>query len=166
MGNKKICAVTGKDIWDIGNGTSETYYKNVDIKLTLAQRILELIQGGVTDFLCNAEHGFPLWAAEIILSHRNLEGLPPFRLHLVMPHENQAEEWDDDVHERLYSVHEQSDAALILYRQYRDDCYENSERFMIDHCDVLLTDDTRTFAAQYAELHGKPILVCEKLERI
>ena len=162
MRNKIICAVTGKSIESIGNGRSETYYKNVDIKWAITEKVGELIEGGVTDFLCNAEYGFPLWACEIILSLRDIrkiQGLPAPRLHLVMSHEEQAADWDDDVHERFYTVHEKADKVLILHRQYCDDCHERSERFMIDQCDFLYTDSDEDFAWQYAWLHEKPTVI-------
>jgi len=165
MENKLICAVTGKNIFEIGNGQSETNYKNMEIKRSIAKKVTELIESGVTDFLCNAEQGFPLWASEIILNLRDArikQGLSSFRLHIVMPHEEQANDWNDDVHERFFSVHENADEVLILHRRFNKDCYENCERFMIDQCDVLFTDDESYFAAQYAELHNKRIVVCKE----
>jgi uncharacterized phage-like protein YoqJ len=166
MKRKIICAITGKNIWGIGNGLSETYYKNADIKLSVMQKISEFIKIGVTDFLCNGEYGFPLWAAEIILSLRDKQGFSAVKLHLIMPYELQGSDWSDDVHERFYDVHRKADSVLRLYRQFHDKCYENSERIMIDLCDFLFTDDEYNFASQYAELHNKPSVVCEKLERI
>ena len=56
--------------------------------------------------MLNAEYGFSLWAAEILLGLRDIrlqQGLPSFRLHIVMPHEEQAADWSDDVHERFLS---------------------------------------------------------------
>ena len=169
MKNKMICAITGRNIVQIGNGQSETYYKNINIKKAIAENMTELIEAGVTDFMCNAEYGFPLWACEILLALQKVriqQGLSVFRLHIVMPHETQADDYSDEVHERFYEVHAKADAVLVLYRQYREDCYRNCERFMIDHCDVLFTDDEDAFAAQYAEIHGKSFVICGELERI
>ena len=167
--NKLICAVTGRNIDEIGNGRSDTCYKNTDIKRAIFRKITELIEGGVTDFLCNAELGFSLWACEIIIKLRDVriqQGLFAPRLHIVMPHEEQANDYSDDEHERLFAVHEKADEVLILHRQYRPDCFERSERFIIDQCDVLFTDNDVMFAPQYAELHKKQTVICEVLERI
>ena len=60
MNNKVICAVAGRDVHEIGNGYSESYYKNVDIKLSIVEEASRLIASGVTDFLLNAEYGFGL----------------------------------------------------------------------------------------------------------
>ena len=169
MNNKIICALTGKNIWQIGNGQSEAYYKNVNIKLSIIEKVSELIAGGVTDFLLNAEYGFPLWAAEILISLRDIriqQGINSFRVYIVMPHEKQAADWNDDIHERFYNVHEKADDVLILYKHYRDDCYEKCERFMIDQCNFLLTDDETAFATQYATIHNKPIVICEQLTHV
>jgi uncharacterized phage-like protein YoqJ len=161
--------VTGKNIFQIGNGQSETYYKTVDIKYAIYERVAEFAESGVTDFLCNAEYGFPLWACEILIALRDIReqhGLSSFRVHIIKPYEEQGWDWSDDVHERFSEVHEKADAVLLLHRHYRDDCHERSERFMIDNCDFLFCDDENHFAAQYAELHNKPFTVCGKLERI
>jgi len=169
MKKKIICAVAGKNIKELGNGKSETYYKNLNIKLSIMERISELITNGVTDFLCNAEYGFNLWTAEIILTLRDMriqQGLGAVRLHIVQPYEEQAAEWSDDIHERYYAVCEKADSVFMLYTQFRDDCYEKCDRFMIDNCDILFTDDENAFAAQYAEIHDKPLYLFKELERI
>ncbi|MCL1904205.1 MAG: DUF1273 domain-containing protein [Oscillospiraceae bacterium] len=164
MENKIKCAVTGKNIFEIGNGQSETYYKNVEIKRSIYKQISELSDSGITDFMCNAEYGFPLWACEIIIKLREIhkrQSLSLLRLHIVKPHEEQGHDWSDEVHERFCAIHEKSDKVSLLYRHFREDCYKNSERIMIDNCDILLTDDENTFAAQYAELHGKKFIICK-----
>jgi uncharacterized phage-like protein YoqJ len=168
MERKIICAVTGKNINDIGNGQNESYYKNVDIKLSIIHKISELIESGVTDFICNAVHGFPLWCCESIIALRNNrvnKGLRNIRLHIIMPHEEVANDYSETVHERFYQVHEAADSVLVLNRRFNDKCFENSERFIIDNSDFLFTDDENDFAAQYAWLHGKECIVCEKLVR-
>ena len=167
MRNQIICAISGKNIEQIGNGRSETYYKNEDIKLSISQNISEFIENGVTDFLCNCEYGFPLWAVEHLISLRNIrmqQDLRAFRLHIVVPHERQASDWSDDIHERYFDVIDNADSVLQLYRQYRDDCYENCERFMIGCCDFVFTDDENDFAAQYAQIHDKSFVVCKVLQ--
>ena len=165
MGNKMICAVIGRNIDEIGNGRSETYYKNVYIKHTIAEKITELADGGVTDFICNAEYGFSFWFCEIGIPIRDIRkqhGLSTFRIHIVMPYEEQASQWSDDIHERFYDINEKADEVLILHRRFHKDCYRNSERFMIDNSDFLFTDDENYFAGQYAELHNKQIEVLER----
>lgn len=102
MNNQIICSVIGKNIIEIGNGFSETHYKNIDIKHSIYANVSRLIESGVTDFMLNAEYGFSLWAAIILLKLRDVrvqQGLPAFRVHITSPWENQASEWADDVHE-------------------------------------------------------------------
>ena len=168
MTNKIICAVAGRDVHEIGNGYSESYYKNIDIKLSIIEEASRLVASGVTDFLLNAEYGFGLWAAEALLGLRDIrqqQGLPAFRVHTFMPWEEQAADWSDDVHERFYAVHERADESWIMHPRYSENCRENCERLMIDNAHILFTDDEDYFPAQYAELHGKPIHLCKALER-
>lgn len=156
MNNKIICAVTGRNIWEIGNGLSETYYKNVDIKRAITKEISKFIKDGITDFILNAERCFSLWAAEAIIVLRDIrieQGRPAPRVHIVIPYEAYGSDFDDDTHDKLYEICEESDAVLTLYRREQDKCHENCKRFIIDNCDFLFTDDENYFAAQYAELH-------------
>ena len=136
----------------------------MDIKLSIVEKISELIESGVTDFMLIPEHGFTLWVAEIIIGLRDIriqQGLSAARLHIVIPYEEHGSELDDNTHKKLYNVYDKSDAVLTLYRRWHDKCHENCERFIIDKSDLLFTDDETYFAGQYAELHKKPIVVCK-----
>ena len=158
---KMICAITSKITTNTEN---EAFYINVDVKLAIMEKISELLAIGITDFITNAENGMALYAAEIIIALRDIriqQGMSAFRLHVVAPCETHACEWDDEAHEKYYKVHEDAGEVLLLYRQCHDKCYENCERFIIDQCDILLCDDENEFAAQYATIHDKGIVICK-----
>lgn len=165
---KIICAIVGRGIADIGNGNSETYYKNIEIKQAILEKVSELIEDGVTDFLLSAEYGFPMWAGEILLGLREVrlqQGLSSFRLHVCMPWEGQASAWADDIHERLYAIHSKADTVHIVCSKYRDECYISCDYFMTAKCHILLTDEIDNEAVGYAKLlrSQAKIVVCDSL---
>ncbi|MGN1415702.1 MAG: SLOG family protein [Oscillospiraceae bacterium] len=101
------------------------------LKLILLNEIWKLYIKGVTDFYVNCERGIPLWAAEIICS---LKMYNKIALHIVVPHENQAEDWTDDQHERYFQVHSKADSVEIISSQKYTGCYEDADRHMAEHC--------------------------------
>jgi len=166
MDNKVICTITGKTYEEIGNGRTEIYYRNADIKFAINEKIRKMVENGVTDFISNAEYGFSLWACEYIISFRDYcieQGLEPVRLHIVRVYEGQPFKWEHDIQDRFFSVLDEADSEMTLFRQYSKDCYQKSERFMIDCSNTLLTDDVGNFATQYAGLHEKPYLICDEV---
>lgn len=166
MEYKNICAIIGRSYEEIGNGRTEIFSTNADYILSIREKIRKLAENGVTDFICNAEYGFSLWAAEYIISLRDYrieQGLSVFRLHIVRVYEGQPFKWEHDIQDRFFNMLDESDSEMTLFKHFREDCYEKSERFMIDCSNMLLTDDTGNFAAQYAGLHGKPFLICDEV---
>lgn len=101
------------------------------LKLLLLNEIWKLYIKGVSDFYVNCERGIPLWAAEIICA---LKMYNKIALHIVVPHENQAEDWNDDLHERYFKVHSKADSVEIITAHKNGSCYDDAERVMAEHC--------------------------------
>ena len=164
MNDKIICAVTGRSYEEIGNGRTEIYSENADIKFSICERIDKLVRNGVTDFICHAEYGFPLWAAEYIIElrdRRKEQGLSPINLCVIRVYEGQPFGWGYDIQDRYFSVLDDADFERYFSNALGKDSYMKCEKLMIDCCHFLLTDLRDSFAVQYAELHAKPIVFCE-----
>ena len=162
MEGNKLCSVAGKSIFFMDYGLDEKYYKYIDMKLAISKKLSELIGLGVDGFICSAEYGFPLWVCEILLGMRSFNKA---KLFIVMPFEEQAVKWTDEVRERFYDVHANADEVKMIRRQYHEDCYRICDKIIVDKGDMLLTDDLGGFAAQYAEISGKPVNTYEALSR-
>jgi uncharacterized phage-like protein YoqJ len=158
--SNKICTITGKSIFEMEYGLDEKYQKYIDFKLIIAQSLSRLIAERVTRFICSAEYGIPLWCAEILIG---MQGFNSSQLLIVTPFENQAVKWTDEARERYYNVHAAADNVKFISRQYHEDCYRICEKVMVDKGDMLLTDNKGGFAAQYAEITGKPVISFEQL---
>ena len=154
MENQIYCAITGT--------TTTAYSPNAEAREAVAKTLREQIRDGVTDYLCNAGQGFPLWVCEILIDIRDTRihhHLNAPQVHLVMPNERQADDYDDETHERFFDVHAKADTVTILSEEYQDNPLENSERFMIDGCDFLFTDDEDGFGARFAAEDSVQVVV-------
>jgi uncharacterized phage-like protein YoqJ len=155
MKNQIYCAITGT--------TTEAYSPNAEMREAVSKTLKEQIRDGVTDYLCNAEQGFPLWICEILIDIRDTRlshSLSAPQLHLIMPNERQADDYDDETHERFFDVHAKVDTVTMLPEDYQDNPLENSERFMVDGCDFLFTDDKSGFGARFAAEENVRVVVC------
>ena len=106
-----------------------------DIKEKLREIIWGLYCNGYDSFYLNCEYGIPLWSAEIICALKKYNDI---ELNIVMPYEEQANDWYEDQRERYFSVHSLADDVYMLTKQYYDDCYDDTEEYMIDQSDLLL----------------------------
>ena len=125
------CAIIAKSLVDTGliNEYEPPYSK---IKEQLRDTIWELYCSGYTEFYSNCEYGVPLWAAEIIIA---LKMYNDIKLHIAMPHEEQATRWAEEYRDRFFTVHEKADTVKIISTHYTEDCYEKAERYMSDASD-------------------------------
>ena len=149
------CAVAGKTVFELPFGMDEGHPNCIALKLRLTNRIGELHIYGVTDFYCNCEYGVGLWAAEIVTAMKNTTDI---RLNVVMPYENQASRYSNEVRDRFFYLHSKANSVVILHTQYCEDCYRDADIYMVDNSDVLLVDDFSSFIARYAAGRGMRVV--------
>ena len=130
------CAIIAKALVNTGfiNEYEQPYIR---IKNELRDTIWKLFCEGYTEFYSNCEYGVSLWAAEIVIA---LKMYNDIKLHIVMPHEEQATQWPEEYRERFFTAHEKADTVTIRLNHYTEDCYEKAERYMRERADrcVLL----------------------------
>ncbi|MFT3952079.1 MAG: SLOG family protein [Oscillospiraceae bacterium] len=146
-GSFVFCTISGRTVNDLPFGMDEKHPGCIQTKLMLANRIIEMIAYGVTDYFCNCEYGIPIWAAELILKMKSHHGI---RLHIVMPHEEQASQWSDDVRERFFHIHETADSVKLISTFYHKNCYRQVDEYMADNSQLVFTDDRESLIAAYA----------------
>jgi len=154
----KTCAIIGNPILKMG--LYKGRYKNDDFKLLIEKSLSDLIENGVTEFICNTERGFALRTAEIIIS---MQGINKPKLHIISPFEEQSKKWSKSFRESYYNVHAQADTVKIMTTSYKEDCYRICDKAIIDKCDMLFTDNVDCFAAQYADTNNKPVIILKDL---
>lgn len=105
-----------------------------EIKKRLRKAVTELIMNGYNTFYVNCEYGVPLWAAEIICELRLYNKI---KLNIVMPYEEQAAGWSDDISERFFDIHASADRVFMVNPKYYDGVYEAADKIMICQSDLV-----------------------------
>ena len=150
------CAVSGSSVWELPYGMDEQHPDCLALKVAITEELSSLYSMGVTDFVCNAEYGVPLWTAEAIVAMRNLWE-NPVRIHLFMPHEGQANLWNDDARERFFNLHAAADSVTTLNRQFHENCYRETDEYMMKRSIMLLTDGGNEYMTEYAKSLNKHV---------
>lgn len=114
----------------------ETHPDCLCLKQRLQTEITKLIYEGVTTFLTGMALGVDTWAAEIVLEEKQQH--PALRLVAVIPCETQASKWSGTQRDRYYNILSQCDEEVYVSRRYTSGCMFARNRYLVDHCDILL----------------------------
>ena len=130
------CAFTGHRPHKFPWRYNEADERCIALKSALAKQIAALVKGGVTDFFSGGADGVDCWAALIVLDLRKKN--PALNLHLILPHEGQADKWSDSAQERYHSILGQADSVNYVSHDYYDGCMLDRNRRPVDAADLLL----------------------------
>lgn len=124
-----------------------------------------MVDAGVTDFYSGGADGTDCWAALIVLKLR--EKNSALKLHLILPHEGQADRWSDPAQERYRSILEQADSVEYVSREYYEGCMLDRNHRLVEAAGVLLAvynGERRGGTAatvRYARKLGKKIIILD-----
>ena len=161
------CAVLGQPVMRFPWGFDEEDCRCGQMKLALMQRILELRQQGVTQFLVACDCGVGLYAAETVNLLRENDG--ELQLVCVPPYEEQAAKWAPYLRERYFDMLSRCTHIEPLGTRQQPDAQYLAYRQIIDHADVVLTVFNGTVpsgnapedrALAYVEEKKKPQVTC------
>lgn len=133
---RNSCAFTGHRPHKFPWRYDEADNRCVALKAALAAQITALAEAGVTDFYSGGADGVDCWAALIVLELRKKN--PALNLHLILPHEGQADKWSDSAQERYRFILSQADSVDYVSHDYYDGCMLNRNRRLVDAADLLL----------------------------
>lgn len=157
------CAVLGQPVMRFPWGFDEEDSRCGQMKLALTQKIMELRQLGVTQFLVACDCGVGLYAAEAVnLLRENDDDL---WLICVPPHEEQATKWAPYLRERYFDMLLKCTHIEPLAALPQPDAQYLAYCRIIDWADVVLTvyddaaqsgDTPEDRAITYAKRQKKP----------
>lgn len=162
---KHRCAVIGQPPMRFPWGFDEEDTQCRQMKLELAQCIMELRQCGVMEFQVACDPGVGLYAAEIVNALR--ENSLAVRLACVIPHEEQATKWTPQLRERYFNMlsasaeldcidfHDQPNAQLLAYRRI----VKQSDMLLAVYDLELASDSAEDKAMAYALALGRPVML-------
>lgn len=130
------CAFTGHRPHKFPWKHNEDDERCVALKAFLTEQITALTDTGMTDFYSGGADGVDCWAALIVLDLRKKN--PALNLHLILPHEGQADKWSDSAQERYRFILSQADSLEYVSHDYYDGCMLDRNHRLVDVADVLL----------------------------
>ena len=158
------CAVLGQPPMRFPWGFDEEDSGCQNLKMELAQKIMELRQRGVTRFAVVADCGVGLYAGECINALRQTDN--ELMLFVVTPHEEQATKWTPDLRNRYFKLPEDCTLMEAASLHKTPTCEYDAYRKIIDHADMILAaydpatarGDAVDRAMEYAKACGRPII--------
>ena len=130
------CAFTGHRPHKFPWRYDETDSRCTALKTALAEQITSLVEAGVTAYYSGGADGVDCWAALIVLELKKKN--PALNLHLILPHEGQADKWSDSAQERYHSILGQADSLEYVSHDYYDGCMLDRNHRLVDAADLLL----------------------------
>ena len=161
------CAFTGHRPHKLPWRYNEADSRCSALKAALARQITQLTDAGVTDFYSGGADGVDCWAALIVLELRKKN--PALRLHMLLPHEGQADNWSDSAQERYHLILEQADSIAYMSREYYDGCMLDRNHRLVESAGVLLAvynGERRGGTAatvRYAQKMGRKIILLDPI---
>ena len=159
MDNRHCCAIIGQPPMRFPWGFDEEDSCCQNLKLTLAQKIMELRQQGVTRFAVVADCGVGLYAGECInaLRQHDLD----LMLFVVTPHEEQATKWTPDLRNRYFKLLEDCTIMEAASLHKTPTCEYDAYRKIIDYADMVLAAyDPATARGDAVDAAMKYVQVC------
>lgn len=111
------------------------------LKKRLYNEIDNAIKNGIYTFYFGACYGFDLMCADIVLKRRIIINLiTPVKIKLiaVIPFENQSERWSNPDIQLYNNILKQCDRVITLNKDYKNGCYFERNRYMVDHSETLI----------------------------
>ena len=130
------CAFTGHRPHKLPWRYNEADSRCLALKAALSEQITRLVDAGVTDFYSGGADGVDCWTSLIVLELRKKNAA--LRLHLILPHERQADKWSDSAQERYHSILEKADSVEYVSREYYDGCMLDRNHRLVESAGVLL----------------------------
>lgn len=130
------CAFTGHRPHKLPWRYNEEDSRCVSLKAALTEQIARLAEDGITDFYSGGADGVDCWAALAVLELRKKN--PALRLHLLLPHDGQADKWSDSAQERYHLILKQADSVEYVSHEYYDGCMLDRNHRLAEATGTLL----------------------------
>lgn len=130
------CAFTGHRPHKLPWRYDETDSRCVALKVALTGQITQLVNVWVTAFYSGGADGVDCWASLIVLELRQKN--PALKLHLLLPHEGQADRWSNSAQERYRLILDQADSVEYVSQEYYEGCMLDRNHRLVETAGVLL----------------------------
>ena len=135
------------------------------LKLKLWEEIDKAIENGIDTFYFGGCYGFDLLCADIVAKRKRvIKTSDPkiIKLIAVVPFEEQAARWKESDREIYYDTLPQCDEVITLNTHYKQGCYHERNRYMVDRCSKMIAyydggSGGTAYTVDYAKTNGLEI---------
>ena len=167
MGENLCCAIIGQPPMRLPWGFDEEDSGCQNLKLALAQKIMELRQRDVNRFAVVADCGVGLYVGEIVNALRKHDA--DLMLFVVTPHEEQATKWAPYLRERYFKLLEDCTIMEAASLHWTPRCEYDAYRKIVDYADMVLaaydpalaTGNAVDRAMEYVCQRGLPVNITD-----
>lgn len=124
------------------------------VKNKLRDAVYQLYHEGYDEFYTNCEYGVPLWTAEIIIGLKLYNNIS---LNIVVPFEEQCQNWAEHDRDRYYTIHQKADNIIFACSEYESDCFVIANEIMMDLSELIVISGNNEALERYARDNGMPI---------
>lgn len=129
------------------------------LKVRLWEEIDKAIEDGLDNFYVGVCYGFDLLCADVVLQRKRVIKFPDpqiIKLIAVVPYEEQAKNWKESDREIYYNTLAQCDEVITLNTHYKQGCYHERNRYMVDRSSKLIcyldgSSGGTAYTVKYAE---------------
>lgn len=163
MDIQNSCAFTGHRPSHFSFAYDEKHPDCIAIKKAMLDKMLMLIDRGVTSFISGMALGADIWGAELTLELKAKHS--KLQLQAALPCETQANRWSDQQRERYFNILSKCDKVVYVSRQYTRSCMFDRNRYMVDRAAFLLavygggSSGGTAYTIQYAKSKQREIII-------
>lgn len=132
----KVCAFTGHRASKLPWQYDENDKRCLALKARLYDVLETLCESGVDGFYCGMASGCDLYFAEAVLLLQ--ERFPSIRLMAAVPYSGQCDLWPESQKHRYEGILSRCEDIHIISEYYTKSCMMERNRYMVDHCTILL----------------------------
>lgn len=131
-----VCAFTGHRPYKLPFLLDENDIHYTQLKEALTTEIIERIKDGYSKFISGMAWGSDILFAELVLELKR--EYSHIKLVAAIPHEGQANYWNEDWRNRYFSILEKADEVHMLSQRYMKGCMDKRNRWMVDQSSYLI----------------------------
>ncbi|MCM1054241.1 MAG: DUF1273 domain-containing protein [Bacteroides sp.] len=154
----KACTFISSELSSFSFGYDASHPKCVALKLQTAQYINDMCKSGVKTFYSVCEQGVDLWAAEVVTYIMRSDA--ETKLYCVIPYEEQAAKWHNDMHELYYRVLSEATEVVFMNAHYKEHCLAAARYYALDRCGYVfaaVADRNENEFVRYSRARGKNV---------
>lgn len=130
------CAFTGHRPEKLPWGHREEDPRCLALQERIADAVEQAYLAGFHHFVCGMARGCDTWFARSVLRLR--QAGQAVTLEAAIPCADQARHWSASDRARYETLLAQCDQRTVLYDHYVPGCMQQRNRYMVDHCGLLL----------------------------